>query len=131
MRGTHRGGQRCRRPGQRHGRGRRLRDVEPDGSVPRLSKACPDDPSAEYARRTRSSVRTGAGVSTVQRASGAIHSVAAVRALVALGAVLTALSLLAGHANRHLLDGPTFAEHVDQIRTDDAVSVVLGRAISA
>lgn len=70
-------------------------------------------------------------MSTVQRASGAIHSVAAVRALVALGAVLTALSLLAGHANRHLLDGPTFAEHVDQIRTDDAVSVVLGRAISA
>ncbi len=52
-------------------------------------------------------------MSTVQRASGAIHSVAAVRALVALGAVLTALSLLAGHANRHLLDGPTFAEHVE------------------
>lgn len=53
-----------------------------------------------------------------------------VRVLVALGAVLAALGLVAGHLNRELLDGPTFADHVDEIRRDDDVAAELGVAIS-
>lgn len=54
----------------------------------------------------------------------------AVRLLIVLGSVLAALSVVAGHANRHLLDGPTFAAHVDAIRRDDAVSAALGRELA-
>ena len=53
-----------------------------------------------------------------------------VRILVILGAVVAALGLLAGHVNREVLDGPTFADNVDDIRRDDAVAAELGTAIS-
>ncbi len=52
------------------------------------------------------------------------------RVLIVLGAVLAALGLLAGHLNREVLDGPTFADNVDEIRRDDAVAAELGVAIS-
>jgi hypothetical protein len=47
-----------------------------------------------------------------------------------LGGVLAVLGLLAGHVNRNVLDGPTFARHVDEIRTDDAVAAAIGRSIT-
>ena len=47
-----------------------------------------------------------------------------IRILVILGATLAALGLLAGHANREVLDGPTFAANVDDIRRDDAVDPI-------
>ena len=53
-----------------------------------------------------------------------------IRILIVLGAVLAALGLIAGHVNRELLDGPTFASHVDEIRRDDDVAAALGTAIS-
>ncbi len=53
-----------------------------------------------------------------------------VRVLVVVGAVLAALGLIAGHFNRELLDGPTFADHVNDIRQDEAVAAELGKAIS-
>ena len=59
-----------------------------------------------------------------------MHSPVVVRVLVVLGAVLAALGLLAGHVNREVLDGPTFAANVDDIRRDDAVAAELGTAIS-
>ncbi|WP_166354412.1 hypothetical protein [Phytoactinopolyspora limicola] len=59
-----------------------------------------------------------------------MRSTAIVRVLIIVGTVLAALGLIAGHMNRHLLDGPTFAGHVDQIRTDAAVSGLLGESIS-
>jgi hypothetical protein len=52
------------------------------------------------------------------------------RVLIVLGAVLAALGLLAGHVNREVLDGPTFAANVDDIRRDEAVAAELGAAIS-
>ena len=55
----------------------------------------------------------------------------AVRALLVLGAVCAALGLVAGYANRKLLDGPTFADHVDEIRRDAAVAEQAGAAIAA
>ena len=51
-------------------------------------------------------------------------------ALVVLGGVLAALSLVVGYLNRELLDGPAFAEHVEQIRRDDQVVELVGQAIS-
>jgi hypothetical protein len=59
-----------------------------------------------------------------------VRSPVVVRILVILGAVLAALGLLAGHVNREVLDGPTFANNVDDIRRDDAVAAELGTAIS-
>jgi hypothetical protein len=53
-----------------------------------------------------------------------------VRVLVVVGAILAALGLVAGHLNRELLDGPTFADHVDEIRRDDDVAAQLGASIS-
>ncbi len=53
-----------------------------------------------------------------------------VRVLVVLGSVLAALAIVAGHVNRHLLDGPTFADHVDEIRRDDAVAAAVGRELA-
>ncbi len=38
--------------------------------------------------------------------------------------------MLAGHVNREVLDGPTFAANVDDIRRDDAVAAELGTAIT-
>ena len=49
------------------------------------------------------------------------------RVLVVVGGVLAALGLIAGHVNRHLLDGPTFADDVDEIRRDEHVAAALGR----
>ena len=49
-----------------------------------------------------------------------------VRVLVVVGGVLAALGLVAGHVNRQLLDGPTFAVHVDEIRRDDDVAAASG-----
>ena len=46
----------------------------------------------------------------------------AARILVVVGAICAALGLVAGHLNRELLDGPTFAHHVDEIRREDAVA---------
>ena len=48
-----------------------------------------------------------------------------------VGAVLLALSIPAGHLNRTVLDAPTFASKVDQLRQRDDVSDVLGREVSA
>jgi hypothetical protein len=59
-----------------------------------------------------------------------VRSPLIVRILVIFGAVLAALGLLAGHVNREVLDGPTFAANVDDIRRDDAVATELGTAIS-
>ena len=53
-----------------------------------------------------------------------------IRILIVLGAVFAALGLIAGHLNRELFDGPTFASHVDEIRRDDDVAAALGTAIS-
>ena len=55
---------------------------------------------------------------------------AVVRVLIVLGAVFAAFGLVAGHLNRELLDGPTFAAHVDEIRRDDDVAAELGVSIS-
>ena len=52
------------------------------------------------------------------------------RLLLVLGAVLAGLGLVAGYANRELLDGPTFAAHVDEIRRDDDVAARLGERIT-
>jgi protein-disulfide isomerase-like protein with CxxC motif len=52
------------------------------------------------------------------------------RALIALACVLTAVGVLAGVVNRQLLDGPTFAEHADHVRSDTAVSELIGQQIS-
>ncbi len=50
--------------------------------------------------------------------------------LCALGAVLLALGTLAGIANRQLVDGDRFADHVDHIRQDDAVARQIGLAMT-
>ena len=55
----------------------------------------------------------------------------AVRALLVVGAVCAALGLVAGYANRTVLDGPTFADRVDEIRRDPAVAEQAGAAIAA
>lgn len=52
------------------------------------------------------------------------------RALVVAGGVMAALGLVAGSANRQLLDGPTFATHVDAVRRDDTVAARLGEQIT-
>jgi hypothetical protein len=52
------------------------------------------------------------------------------RILVLVGGILAALGLLAGHVNREVLDGPRFAEHVDDIRRDADVAAALGEEIS-
>jgi hypothetical protein len=49
--------------------------------------------------------------------------------LTGLGALLLALGLLCGLANRHVLDGEGFAGHVDAIRTDPAVARQVGDLI--
>jgi hypothetical protein len=59
-----------------------------------------------------------------------MRSPVVVRILIVVGAILAAFGLIAGHLNRELLDGPTFAEHVDEIRRDDDVAAALGLAIS-
>jgi hypothetical protein len=59
-----------------------------------------------------------------------MRSPVVVRILVVAAAVLAALGLVAGHLNRELIDGPTFADNVDAIRQDDAVAAELGQAIS-
>ena len=59
-----------------------------------------------------------------------MRSPVVVRILVVAGAVLAAVGLVAGHLNRELIDGPTFADNVDAIRQDDAVAAELGQAIS-
>ena len=50
--------------------------------------------------------------------------------LLVLGAVLLALSIPAGYINRTVLDAPTFADKVNELRQRDDVSDVLGREIS-
>ncbi len=52
------------------------------------------------------------------------------RVLLIAGGILAALSLIAGHLNRNLLDGPTFANNVDELRRNDAVAAQVGRSIS-
>jgi hypothetical protein len=59
-----------------------------------------------------------------------MRAATAVRVLTVLGAVLAALGLIAGHLNRELLDGPTFARHVDEIRRDDDVAAAVGQRIA-
>ncbi len=59
-----------------------------------------------------------------------MRSTLAVRLLVVIGGILAAFALVAGHLNRELLDGPTFAEHVDEIRRDDDVAAALGQSIA-
>ena len=50
--------------------------------------------------------------------------------LLVLGAVLLALSIPTGYVNRTVLDAPTFADKVDELRQRDDVSGVLGRELS-
>lgn len=50
--------------------------------------------------------------------------------LLVLGSLLGALSLVAGHLNRNLLDGPTFATNVDELRRDSAVAAQVGQAVA-
>jgi hypothetical protein len=47
------------------------------------------------------------------------------------GSVLLAFGILAGLVNRHVLDGNRFADHLDTIRTDPAVTRQVGDAIVA
>ncbi len=47
-----------------------------------------------------------------------------------LGALLAALGVVAGHINRNVLDGPTFVDHVDELRQDDDVATQVGIQIS-
>ena len=49
--------------------------------------------------------------------------------LLVLGSVLLALSIPAGYINRTVLDAPTFANKVNELRQRDDVSDVLGREI--
>ena len=53
-----------------------------------------------------------------------------IRALLVLGGILAGLGVCAGHLNRNVVDGPTFAEHVDDLRRNDAVASQVGEAIS-
>lgn len=53
-----------------------------------------------------------------------------VRILILMGGVLAALGLVAGHVNREILDGPSFARHVNEIRTDDDVAALVGQSMS-
>jgi hypothetical protein len=53
-----------------------------------------------------------------------------VRLLLVLGGVLAASGLIAGHLNRNLLDGPTFAANVDEVRRTDAVATQVGEALA-
>lgn len=59
-----------------------------------------------------------------------MHSPILTRVLIILGGILAALGLITGHANRVLLDGPAFAEHVDEIRRDDAVARAIGHTLA-
>ncbi|WP_332644683.1 hypothetical protein [Aeromicrobium sp.] len=52
------------------------------------------------------------------------------RALLILGSILLLLGVLAGVGNREVLDGNRFAQHVDAIRTDPAVSRQVGIVIT-
>ena len=54
----------------------------------------------------------------------------AIRALLVLGGILAGLGLCAGHLNRNVVDGPTFAEHVDDLRRNDAVASQVGESIA-
>jgi hypothetical protein len=54
----------------------------------------------------------------------------AARVLLVLGALLAALGVVAGHVNRNVLDGPTFVDHVDELRRDDDVARQVGIRIS-
>ncbi len=47
-----------------------------------------------------------------------------------LGAIFAGLGLCAGHLNRNVVDGPTFAEHVDDLRRNDAVASQVGESLS-
>ncbi len=51
--------------------------------------------------------------------------------LLTLGALFTFLSVPAGYVNRTVLDAPTFAERVDELRRRDDVSEVLGREVAS
>jgi hypothetical protein len=48
-----------------------------------------------------------------------------------MGAILLALSIPAGYANRTVLDAPTFANKVNELRQRDDVSNVLGRELGS
>src|SRR5262249_43947313 len=50
--------------------------------------------------------------------------------LVAIGAVLLSVGLLAGILNREVIDGSRFVAHVDAMRKDPAVSRQVGLALS-
>lgn len=52
------------------------------------------------------------------------------RILLVLGSVLLLLGIIAGVANREVLDGSQFAHHVDEMRSDPAVSRQVGIVIS-
>jgi hypothetical protein len=50
--------------------------------------------------------------------------------LAAVAGILLLVGLVAGVANRHVLDGPRFARHVDAMRSDPAVARLVGQAIT-
>ena len=50
--------------------------------------------------------------------------------LLIVGGLVLALAVPAGYLNRTVLDAPTFAERVDDVRRRDDVSAVLGREVS-
>ncbi len=53
-----------------------------------------------------------------------------IRALLVLGAITAVLGVLAGHVNRQLFDGNTFATNVDEMRRDRDVAEQVGLEIS-
>ena len=53
-----------------------------------------------------------------------------VRVLLVVGGLLAGFGLVAGYANRNVVDGPTFADHVDAVRRDEAVATQVGTAMS-
>ncbi|HEY7104259.1 MAG TPA: hypothetical protein VH573_21700 [Mycobacteriales bacterium] len=66
----------------------------------------------------------------VDRMRVRVNGTGPIRTLAAVGAVLLWLGLLAGAANREMLDGARFAAHVDAVRMDQQVAARAGEAIS-
>lgn len=58
------------------------------------------------------------------------RSLPIVRLLLVVGSICVALGLLAGHVNRQVFDGNTFAANVDEIRRDPDVAEQVGLEIS-
>jgi len=80
-------------------------------------------PGRNLAHGKRHRVRQGCNDATVSRRNVSWMCVV-------LGALLMALSIPVQYVNRTVLDAPTFADRVDQLRQRDDVSQALGRDLS-